>query len=85
MQLRQDTRPEGSQSTALTHRQLQARAEKKGQHLNPLGCHCGDLAINIETVSPSELDGKTNNCMENVSVKDVRVSGYSFGIFELKI
>lgn len=76
------------QSTARTRLQLQGHTGvgEKGRHLNPVGCHCGDrlhLAINIATMSPSELNGKTNNCMENVSVKDVGISGFSFEILEI--
>lgn len=32
---------------------------------------------------PSELNGKTDNCMEDVSVKYVGFSGCSFGALEI--
>lgn len=41
------------------------------------------LAINTVTMLPSELNGKTNNSMENVSVKYVSISGCSFGALEM--
>lgn len=58
----------------------------RGWNLNRGGCHCGDrphLAVNIVTMSPSALNGKTNNCMEDLSVKDIGILGFSFGIFEI--
>lgn len=41
------------------------------------------LAVNIVTVLPSELNGKTNNCVENVPLKYVGISGCSFGVLEI--
>lgn len=58
----------------------------KGRCLNPIPCQCGDrhhLASNIVIMLPSELNGKTKNCIENVGVKGVGISGFSFAFFEI--
>lgn len=58
----------------------------EGRHLNPVECSGADpphLAINAVTVLPSELNSKTNNCVENVPLKYVGISGCSFGVLEI--